>query len=95
MHTLQEAGVAAAPVMSVFDLVASKHLLERGYFVEIDHPEVGPRMTPGIPIKFSGMPDLNYSPAPILGQHNEFVFKEIVGLDDETYDRLVEEKVIY
>ena len=95
MYTLQEAGVAAAPVMSVFDLVASRHLLERGYFVEIDHPEVGPRMTPGIPVKFSGMPDLNYYPAPILGQHNEFVFKKIVGLDDETYDRLVAEKVIY
>ena len=95
MHTLQEAGVAAAPVMSVFDLVASKHLRERGYFVEIDHPEVGPRMTPGIPVKFSGMPNLNYYPAPILGQHNEFVFKEIVGLDDETYARLVEDKVIY
>ena len=95
MHTLQEAGVSAAPVMSVFDLVASPHLLERGYFVDIDHPEVGPRMTPGIPVKFSGMPDLNYYAAPTLGQHNEFVLKEIVGLDDATYDRLVADRVIY
>ena len=95
MHALQEVGVAAAPVMSVFDLVASRHLLERGYFVEIDHPEVGPRMTPGIPVKFSGMPDLNYYAAPTLGQHNEFVLKEIVGLDDATYSRLVADRVIY
>ena len=95
MHTLQEAGVSAAPVMSVFDLVASPHLLERGYFVDIDHPEVGPRMTPGIPVKFSGMPKLNYYAAPTLGQHNDFVFKEIVGLDDETYSRLVADRVIY
>ena len=95
MHTLQEAGVSAAPVMSVFDLVASPHLLERGYFVDIDHLEVGPRMTPGIPVKFSGMPNLNYYAAPTLGQHNEFVLKEIVGLDDATYDRLVSDRVIY
>ncbi len=95
MHTLQEAGVSAAPVMSVFDLVASPHLLERGYFVDIDHPEVGPRMTPGIPVKFSGMPKLNYYAAPTLGQHNDFVFKEIVGLDDAAYDRLVADRVIY
>ena len=95
MHTLQEAGVSAAPVMSVFDLVASPHLLERGYFVDIDHPEVGPRMTPGIPVKFSGMPNLNYYAAPTLGQHNEFVLKEIVGLDDATYSRLVADRVIY
>ncbi len=95
MHTLQEAGVSAAPVMSVFDLVASPHLLGRGYFVDIDHPEVGPRMTPGIPVKFSGMPNLNYYAAPTLGQHNEFILKEIVGLDDATYDRLVADRVIY
>ena len=95
MHTLQEAGVSAAPVMSVFDLVASPHMLERGYFVDINHPEVGPRMTPGIPVKFSGMPKLNYYAAPTLGQHNDFVFKEIVGLDDETYSRLVADRVIY
>ena len=95
MHTLQGAGVSAAPVMSVFDLVASPHLLERGYFVDIDHPEVGPRMTPGIPVKFSGMPNLNYYAAPTLGQHNEFVLKEIVGLGEETYARLVADRVIY
>ena len=95
MHTLQGAGVSAAPVMSVFDLVASPHLQERGYFVDIDHPEVGPRMTPGIPVKFSGMPKLSYYSAPTLGQHNEFILKEIVGLDDETYARLVSDRVIY
>ena len=95
MHTLQEAGVSAAPVMSVFDLVASPHLLGRGYFVDIDHPEVGPRMTPGIPVKFSGMTNLSYYSAPTLGQHNEFVLKEIVGLDDAAYDRLVSDRVIY
>ena len=52
-------------------------------------------MTPGIPVKFSGMPDLNYYAAPTLGQHNEFVLKEIVGLDDATYSRLVADRVIY
>jgi benzylsuccinate CoA-transferase BbsF subunit len=95
MNALQAKGVAAAPVMSVFDLVESRHLRERGYFVEIDHPEVGPRMTPGIPAKFGGLTDLHYYPAPTLGQHNEYVFKEIVGLDDATFDRLVADKVIH
>ncbi len=95
MYALQEFGVAAAPVMSVFDLVANPQLLERGYFVEIDHPEVGPRKTPGIPIKLSGLPNLNYYAAPTLGQHNEFVFRDIVGLDKAAYTRLVSDKVIY
>jgi crotonobetainyl-CoA:carnitine CoA-transferase CaiB-like acyl-CoA transferase len=95
MHLLQAVGVAAAPVMSVFDLVANRHLKERGYFVDIDHPEVGPRSTPGLPVKLSAIPKFNYFPAPQLGQHNERVFKDILGMDDATYDQLVREQVIF
>lgn len=95
MRLLQAAGVAAAPVMSVFDLVANRHLKERGYFVDIDHPEVGPRSTPGLPVKLSAIPKFNYFPAPQLGQHNELVFKGILGMDAATYDQLVREQVIF
>ena len=95
MHSLQSHGVAAAPAMSVFDLVASRHLSERGYFVEIDHPLVGPRSTAGIPVKFSEMKDLDYYAAPMLGQHNERVFKGILGMDDPTYDQLVGDHIIH
>ena len=33
-------------------------------------------------------------PAPLLGEHNEYVFKEILGMPDDEYDKLVKEEVI-
>jgi len=95
MQLLQAVGVACAPVSSVFDLVVNPQLRDRGFFVNIDHPEVGSRATPGIPVKFGAHKSLNYYPAPCLGQHNEYVFKEILKLDDSTYRSLVAEQVIY
>ena len=92
MHTLQEAGVAAGPVMGVTDLMADPHLKERGFVVEVDHLEVGRRMAAGLPVKFSAMPQLAYGPAPCLGQHNQEVFQGLLGLDEHEYVRLEENK---
>jgi crotonobetainyl-CoA:carnitine CoA-transferase CaiB-like acyl-CoA transferase len=33
--------------------------------------------------------------APLLGEHNRYVFQEILGLTDEEFQRLVREGVIY
>ena len=33
-------------------------------------------------------------PAPMIGEHNELVFKKFVGLSNDEYDRLVKEGVI-
>ena len=91
MHALQDVGVAAGPVMGVTDLMADPHLIERGFVVEVDHPEVGRRTVAGLPTKFSAMPRLGYFSAPCLGQHNQEVFQELLGLGDREYQRLAEE----
>ena len=92
MHTLQEAGVAAGPVMGVLDLIADPHSQERGFTVEVDHLEVGPRMAAALPAKFSAIPQLAYGPAPCLGQHNQEVFQELLGFDEGEFQRLEEDK---
>ena len=95
MHILQGAGVAAGPVMSTFDLMEDPHFNERGFVVEIDHPEVGPRGLAGLPAKFSAMPKLAYAPAPLLGQHNPMIFGELLGIAEDRVRQLMEDKVIY
>ena len=42
---------------------------------------------------FRGIPMAWERGAPTLGQDNEYVFKEVLGLDDDEYDRLVAERV--
>lgn len=95
MHTLQAAGVAAGAVRDIPGLVADPHLVERGFMVEVDHPEVGRRAVAGLPAHFGAIPQPRYTAAPTLGQHNRDVFCNLLHLSEEEYGRLVEEKVIY
>ena len=46
---LQRAGVAAIPTFTNKDLVEDRHMRERGFLVELAHPEVGPPPTPACP----------------------------------------------
>ena len=95
MHLLQGAGVAAGPVMSTFDLLEDPHFVDRGFVVELDHPEVGKRAVGGLPAKFSAIPEPAWFAAPLFGQHNDYVFKELLGMDEARMKQLIEEKVIY
>jgi crotonobetainyl-CoA:carnitine CoA-transferase CaiB-like acyl-CoA transferase len=51
---LQAAGVAAIPTMNSKDLAHDEHLLQRGFFPDIEHPEVGHRLHTGIPWTMTG-----------------------------------------
>jgi len=91
---LQARGVAAAPVLNVADLLADPHYRARGTFIEVEHP-LGFRETIYGPyVKTSRtVPDVR--PGPVIGRDNERVFRDILGLPEERYRRLVEERVIY
>jgi benzylsuccinate CoA-transferase BbsF subunit len=90
MRLLQEAGVAAGMVESGEDLVADPQLNHRGTHVILEHPEIGPHIYQPPPYRFSKTPHELTMPAPCLGQHNECVLKEILGLsDDEVADLLI------
>ena len=93
-EALQGVGVAAAPSFDIADLVNDPHLQERGVFQEIDHPEVGKRQYIGIPWKLDGV-DPRFDPAPLLGEGNQYVFGDLLGLSPEEVRRLEEEKAIY
>ncbi|MCP5040036.1 MAG: CoA transferase, partial [bacterium] len=91
---LQTAGIAAAPVLNVADLLHDPHYRSRGTFIEVDHP-LGFRETIyGSYVKLSHSP-VEVRPGPVIGQDNEHVFKDVLGLSQERYDALVEQKVIY
>lgn len=94
---LQQVGLAAFPTYSVEDLVKDPHMQSRGLFVEVDHaePDVGRRLTQGLPFRLSAIPHVEYAPAPLLGQHNEYVFGEILGMSRDEISQLVEERVLY
>ena len=91
---LQSGGVAAAPVMNVADLLEDPHYRARGTFIEVRHPLGFDETIYGAYVKTSGF-DVDVRPGPAIGQDNEYVFKELLGVPEARYRRLVEDKVIY
>jgi crotonobetainyl-CoA:carnitine CoA-transferase CaiB-like acyl-CoA transferase len=91
---LQQAGIASAPVLPISEAVNNPHLEGRGYFQNVTHPVTGTHRQHGFPVKFSETPVRTIMPAPTLGQHNEYVFTELLGITTEELDQLAKEKVI-
>jgi crotonobetainyl-CoA:carnitine CoA-transferase CaiB-like acyl-CoA transferase len=89
MTKMQEAGVAAGAVGSGEDLVADPQLNHRHTHVVLEHPEIGPHIYQAPPYRFSKTPHKLTMPAPCLGQHNEYVLKEILGMSDDEIGDLV------
>lgn len=91
---LQEVGVAAYPALDGRDMLANPHVATRGFFVELEHPEVGKRRHLGIPWKMSRTPCEVRRPAPCLGQDTDYVLGEILGLRREEIAALREREVL-
>jgi benzylsuccinate CoA-transferase BbsF subunit len=91
---LQEHGVPAAPVLTIADLLDDPHYRARETFIEVTHPLGFQETIYGSYVKTSGF-EAAVKPGPAMGQDNERVFKELLGITPERYSRLVESKVIY
>ena len=93
MKILGEAGVPASACFNAVDLYEDEHLRQREMIVTVDHPEYGPFTLPGCPVKMSDSP-VDFTAAPLLGQHNEEVFAEAFGYDTDDLETLERQKVI-
>jgi crotonobetainyl-CoA:carnitine CoA-transferase CaiB-like acyl-CoA transferase len=94
MTRLQAEGVAAGVSMTVADLLHDPHLEARGAFVAVDHPETGPQVLYAPVWKLSDTPAEIRRPAPRLGEHNAYVFGQLLGLSADEIAGLVSREVI-
>jgi formyl-CoA transferase len=84
VDTLLEAGVPACPINTVDKLVDDPHIAgAREMFVEVDHPKAGKLKVTGSHLKFSESKTSIRTPSPLLGQHSEEVYSELLGLNAE------------
>ena len=91
---MQDAGVAAGVVQTCEDLYADPQINHRGFFVPLNHSVIGPHHYDGLTFQLSKTPGQLRMPAPCLGEHNEYVYKEILGLSDDEIASLLIERVI-
>ncbi len=96
MVTLQAAGVPAGVAQNARDILdGDTHIRERNYYVYLDHPEAGLTAYDGPGFRLSKTPAQYRTPAPCLGEHNQQVCKEILGLSDDEIADLLVEQVLY
>jgi len=89
-YELQAAGVPAGPIQQADEAYRCPHLRERRYFERVQHKFTGTYDWAGIPFKMPAS-NLRIFQAPVgLGEHNEYVYKQVLGVSDAEYDELVQ-----
>jgi len=86
---LQAAGIAAAVPQKNAEVLSDPHMTERGFWIEKPHADeaVGTRRHAGIPWRMSETPCDVWRAAPIMGQDNDWFFRELMGMTaDEIAD---------
>ena len=88
MRLLQAAGVEAAIVQNFEDLVHDPQLAHRGHFREVEHRVIGKHLCERGGTRFSATPEDIRMPAPCLGEHSEYVYRELLGMSADEYATL-------
>ena len=74
--------------------INDQHLKERQAFNEVDHPTIGRLAVMNPPWKLSTSPAEVVRHAPLLGEHNQYVFGQLLGMSEKEIDNLIDEQVI-
>ena len=93
-HDGQERRLPVAPASTIEDVVHDPHLEAREYFTEIEHAELGTLKYPGAPYKFHATYVGAKHPAPLVGQHNQEVYENELGIPAERLRKLGEHGVV-
>jgi len=91
-HALQRAGVAAGPLLDDAMFAADPHLRDRGWQQPLQSLDVGTHLHPGLP--FRGVTQVWRRGSPVLGEDNEFVYKQILGVSDEEFEHYRRDRIL-
>jgi CoA:oxalate CoA-transferase len=88
------ANIPCAPVMTMDRLLSDPHLRAREMVVELAHQQLGQIPVPGVPFKLSESPGKVEHLGPNLGQHNDEIYRGLLGLSEGELSELQANGVI-
>jgi crotonobetainyl-CoA:carnitine CoA-transferase CaiB-like acyl-CoA transferase len=94
VRACQAHGIAAYPVQSAPRLLYDDHLHAREFFQWVNRPINGPGPIPGVTFRIAGGGSAVRGYAPLLGEHNDYVWRDVVGLPEDEYNDLRARQVI-
>ena len=93
---LEQHRVPCGPVVEPVKLAETHpHFLQRGTVREVTDPLAGPMLIPGFPLRFSDAPELPDLVAAEVGEHNDSVLGDLLGMDPESVSALEDEGGLY
>ena len=92
---LQNVGVAAAPCLDTEGRFFDPHLQARQTYMEVEHPATGVDWVANSAWRLSENPTEIHHRSPLFGEHNSYVFKDLLGMTDSEIAQLEADKVIY
>lgn len=69
-----------APIMESYEALENPHFRERGYFVDLMHPDAGSLTYTGLPFRLSDTDATPNTPAPRLGEHNAEIYADLLNI---------------
>ena len=93
METCQAVKWFSTAINSPKDALEDPHFQEHGFWQEADHPITGKQIYPGAPMKIGDSWRVN-RPAPLLGQHNQEVYGDLLGYSRKDMEKLKKEGVV-
>jgi len=81
-------GIPVGPIFSMREIAEDPDLRRSGTIVEVDHPERGPYVTVGCPIKMSDS-GVEVTRSPLLGEHTEEILTEVLGFAGDDLEQVV------
>lgn len=89
MELMQSFGVPCGIVKSAEEMHADPQLAHRGHYWKLQHPVMGLRTYDGPSFRLSETPGVLHKAAPLLGEDNEYVYRDLIGLSEEEYIELL------
>lgn len=94
LAALDLASVPASAVQSIDQVLADPQVAARNMLLEQEHPVLGKVQLPNLPFRFSGFDTTPKRVAPLLGQHNAEIAREL-GISDTAVAEMQRDGVLY
>ena len=82
MEICNPLNIPVGPILSMKELAEEPSLRATGTIVECEHPERGPYLSVGCPVKLSDN-DVTVTRSPLLGEHTDEVLSNVLGYNEE------------
>jgi benzylsuccinate CoA-transferase BbsF subunit/naphthyl-2-methylsuccinate CoA transferase subunit len=94
MRRLTGRGVRAGVVHDAGGAIKDPHLVERGFWLNLDHPEMGTTLYNRTSLRMSRTPVVVQTAAPLLGQHTREVLTGMLGYSEHEVGQMTREGIL-